>query len=120
MNQVCYFQFNSPVLAKQSQFLADLFDWDVKPDGPDHAFFDHHGDEHAVNGDIETTTDDLRTGLIVYWEVEDLAAKCALAVSLGGAVVAPPSDLPNNYGSVALIGDLDGNTLGLYRRPATR
>ena len=119
-SQICNFQFNSPQLGAQSQFLAELFEWEVTGADPHHAFFDHHGDEHAVNGDIETTSTDQPTGVIVYWEVEDLEVKCALAIRLGGEVIAPPSDLPNNYGSIALVRDLDGNTLGLYRKPAAR
>ncbi len=112
----CYFQFNSPQLKAQSEFLTNLFDWTVEGDD-DHAFFNHGGEATAINGDIEPTNDELPTGLILYWEVEDLQEKCDQAVALGGSVVTAPTDLPNNYGSIALIRDLDGNILGLYRRP---
>jgi predicted enzyme related to lactoylglutathione lyase len=115
--QACYFQFNSPQLAAQSAFLAELFEWEVNEANEDHAFFNHHGSEHAINGDIEATTADLATGLILYWEVDDLDVACQKAQRLGGRIIAAPSALPNNFGSIALISDLDGNTLGLYHRP---
>jgi predicted enzyme related to lactoylglutathione lyase len=114
--QACYFQFNSPHLVEQAAFLAELFDWEVKSQGDDHAFFDHHGSPDAINGDIESTSDANAPGVILYFEVDDLDASCAKAESLGGRIVAAPSALPNNFGSIALISDLDGNTLGLYRR----
>ncbi len=118
-SQACYFQFNSPQLAHQAAFLAELFDWEINEQGEDHAFFNHHGSPDAINGDIESTSDTNSTGLILYFEVDDLDVACAKAETLGGRIVAAPSALPNNFGSIALISDLDGNTLGLYRRALT-
>ncbi len=114
--QACYFQFNSPQLAAQAAFLSELFDWEVREAGEDHAFFDHHGSPDAINGDIESASETNAPGVILYFEVDDLEAACAKAEKLGGRTVAAPSSLPNNFGSIALISDLDGNTLGLYRR----
>jgi len=116
--QLRYFQFNSENVTEQSQFLASLFGWDITVvEHERHAFFDHHGPADAVQGDIEIANGDVSTGLIVYWEVSDLESHCARAIELGGRVRVAPTELPNNYGSVALIVDLDGNTLGLYSPP---
>jgi predicted enzyme related to lactoylglutathione lyase len=46
--------------------------------------------------------------------VDDLEAYMSRAEQLGGARVAPPMELPGDFGTIAIIADPDGNRVGLW------
>ncbi len=116
--RVRYFQFRTRRVTAQSEFLSALFEWNRVVDEPDqHILFDHGGPAEAVQGDVEYADDDLG-GLVVYWEVDDIRATCQKTTELGGRIVMQPTELVDGAGTVALIGDPGGNTLGLYQSPA--
>ncbi len=50
-----------------------------------------------------------------YWEVDDVDASVAMVVTLGGSVVAPPTDSP--YGRMATVTDPAGASFKLRTGP---
>jgi predicted enzyme related to lactoylglutathione lyase len=46
--------------------------------------------------------------------VDDLQACLDRAESLGGQVLVPPTPLPGDFGSIAMIADPDGPQVGLW------
>ena len=59
--------------------------------------------------------------ILGYWnyiEVPDIEKTAKQAQSLGGKIVQAKTELPNNYGSYAVIQAPDGYNLGIWQKPA--
>src|SRR3954453_2925656 len=56
-------------------------------------------------------------GVVTYVPVDDVAAAVTRAVEAGGALLVEPWDLPG-MGTMAVIGDPDGNRIGVWAAPA--
>jgi predicted enzyme related to lactoylglutathione lyase len=54
------------------------------------------------------------TGVRISVRVDDLDAYIAKAEPLGGSKLVPPTTLPGDYGSFAVVTDPDGNAVGLW------
>lgn len=54
-------------------------------------------------------------GVVIYLACADLDACLARVDGLGGGIVTPKMALPNEMGHIAVIGDLDGNPVGLHQ-----
>jgi predicted enzyme related to lactoylglutathione lyase len=52
-------------------------------------------------------------GVMVYFSCEDCAVESQLAIDLGGCVFKPKRSIGNN-GFIAIIGDTEGNAIGLH------
>jgi uncharacterized protein len=52
--------------------------------------------------------------MTIYMRVDDLQASLDKAESLGGKTVVPPSPLPGDWGSFAMLADPDGQLVGLW------
>jgi predicted enzyme related to lactoylglutathione lyase len=51
----------------------------------------------------------------IYLRVDDLEAYLAKAEQLGGKRVGEPTELPEGWGTVAVLSDPDGNQVGLWK-----
>ena len=47
--------------------------------------------------------------------VDDLDAYLARAEQLGGTQIVPPTPLPGDFGTIAVVTDPDGNAVGLWK-----
>jgi predicted enzyme related to lactoylglutathione lyase len=56
-------------------------------------------------------------GVVTYVPVDDVAAAVTRAVDAGGALLVAPWELPG-MGTMAVIGDPDGNRIGVWAPPA--
>ena len=54
------------------------------------------------------------TGVKIYVRVDDLDVTLARAAELGGTPVLDPTDLPGDFGRIAMFTDPDGNPVGLW------
>ncbi len=112
---VSWFDFTARDTKATGEFYTQLFGWTLNDSG-DGAYWlvDTHAGDGAIGGgigalqgpgDAPSTT--------VYMRVDDLGATLDRAVSLGGAVVVPPTPLPGDYGSFAMFSDPEGRVVGL-------
>ena len=89
-----------------------MFAHAVFGDGDDYLFV-HTGQE--PDGAIGKADEELKpgNGVCFYFEVDDCAAYCDKAVSLGGSQIKEKAEI-SGHGWYALFGDLDGNCIGLF------
>jgi predicted enzyme related to lactoylglutathione lyase len=80
-------------------------------DQPFYIGFDVAGQELGLHPDL-TLFQPGPGGAISYWRVDDIAATWAHLQALGGAPIAPPSDVGGGM-VTAIVGDPDGNLIGL-------
>lgn len=79
-----------------------------------YALVDTQSDPASVMGGIGPSMHPADTGVKFYVRVDDLAATLDRAVELGGSRIAEPAELPDDYGSYAILADPDGNPVGLW------
>jgi uncharacterized protein len=115
-NPVVHWEIVSATNGKQLQeFYANLFDWKVDANNPfDYGTVDTETGRGA-NGGIGPTTGPSR--VTIYVEVDDLQAYLDKAVSLGGQVVMPITEIPGVV-TMALFSDPDGQITGLIKSAA--
>jgi predicted enzyme related to lactoylglutathione lyase len=101
--------------AKLQKFYADVFSWQVnKPGGPEFGFYalvpsDSSGLAVGIGQEPSGTA---RT--TAYIQVPDLQATLDRAVSMGGKVVVPPTEIPGVL-TFAHFADPEGNLIGLTK-----
>lgn len=112
-NPVVHWEIVSDTHGKELQrFYADLFGWQVDTNNPfDYGLVDTQSGR-GVNGGIGPTTGPTR--VTIYAEVDDLQAYLDKAVSLGGQVLMPVTEIPSAV-TMALFSDPAGNCTGLIK-----
>lgn len=101
---------NGPALEK---FYAELFGWHVQsmPE-MNYGLVDTHAGG-GINGGIGTSQDG-RSGVMVYVEADDLQSVLDKAEKLGGKTVMPIMEIPGAV-TMAQFSDPQGNTVGLVK-----
>lgn len=95
-------------------FYRDLFGWTAGPSFDGYTLVDTGAGDDGVGGGFGPSYEPGDTGVKVYVKVDDLATSIARARDLGGTELVPPTDLPEGYGTFAVVTDLDGNPVGLW------
>lgn len=113
---VAFFEVISAEPERAQKFYRELFDWQVSADPAmgGYALVDTGAGEDAVGGGIGASSEPGDTGVKIYVRVDDLEAYLARAESLGGKRVLPPTPLPGDFGTIAVLTDPDGNQVGLW------
>ncbi len=102
--------------AKEAQFYADLFGWEIEPLGQgkqSYILLRHEG--RAIAGISPGPTDAPPTGgarWIPFMSVDDLPRASTLVQANGGRLLVPPRALPDR-GTAAIMADRDGTLIGL-------
>jgi predicted enzyme related to lactoylglutathione lyase len=109
---VVHFEIGCRNRDQLTQFYAKLFDWQMQPYGP--AAMIDTGAAAGINGHITALGHEPHTYVLVYVQVDDLAASLTSAEALGGKTLVPPTEVPG-MGSFAWIADPEGNTIGLWK-----
>jgi uncharacterized protein len=113
---VAYFEIVSPDAKRARAFYTELFGWTMVDIGdPTYTMVDTGAGETAIGGGIgepQRPTDP--GGTKIYIRVADLQASLDRAASLGGTTVVPPTALPGDFGSFAVLADPDGQLVGLW------
>jgi predicted enzyme related to lactoylglutathione lyase len=101
---------------RAQSFYSELFDWTVNADPAmgGYGLVDTGSSPETITGGIGPSMDAADAGVRFYVRVDDIAATLDRAIELGGARVLGPTELPEGYGSYALLADPDGNTVGLW------
>ncbi|HZQ35647.1 MAG TPA: VOC family protein [Dehalococcoidia bacterium] len=112
-NPVVHFEIIGKDAAKTQQYYADLFGWKVDANNPmSYGIVDTGG--QGINGGIAGTQNGDQPRTLFYVAVPDLQATLDRAVSLGGKVLMPVTEIPNTV-TLAMFSDPDGNTIGLLK-----
>ena len=108
-NPVVHFEILGKEPEKLQNFYRDLFDWKIDADNPMNYGVVDTGDGGMMGGIGGTNL--LAGHLTFYVQVDDLDAYLQKAVSVGGRVMAQPSET----GAVryAVFADPEGNIVGL-------
>ncbi len=113
---VAFFEVISAEPERAQKFYGELFGWQVAPapemDG--YALVDTGAGDTAVNGGIGPSQAPGDAGVKIYMRVDDLDGYLARAQELGGTPLVSPTDLPGDYGRIAVFADPDGNLVGLW------
>jgi predicted enzyme related to lactoylglutathione lyase len=113
---VAFFEITSADAERARAFYTELFGWTAEADPAmgGFALVDTGAGEGAIGGGIGPSTEPGDTGVKIYMRVDDLDAYLERAEKLGGRRLVPPTDLPGDYGTIAIIADPDGNQVGLW------
>jgi len=112
-NPVVHFDIGCRDREKASQFYSDLFGWSMTDYGPLSRKVDT-GCDTGINGHITALGHEPHQYVMLYVEVDDIAAYTSKATELGGEVVIPETQIPGG-GNFAWIKDVDGNMVGLHK-----
>jgi predicted enzyme related to lactoylglutathione lyase len=105
---IVHIDISGPDPAAQHRFYGELFDWKVDEKGPGYALV------RTPDGSPDGALIESDAGSVVFGvAVADLAATVERAVSLGGAVVMPPTD--NGWVVKAQVSDPAGNLVTLIQ-----
>jgi predicted enzyme related to lactoylglutathione lyase len=108
---VIHFEIGCRDTAKTSNFLADLFNWNIQSMGP--AAMINTGADSGIQGHITALGHEPHNYTLLYVQVDDVQAYLDKASTLGGKTVVPPVEIPT--GTFAWFADPEGNTIGLWK-----
>ncbi len=112
-NPVVHFEIIGKDGAKSQQFYSDLFGWKIDANNPmNYGIVDNGG--QGINGGIAGAEPGGESRTMFYVAVPDLQAALDKAVSLGGKVLMPVTEIPNTV-TLAMFSDPDGNAIGLIK-----
>jgi uncharacterized protein len=106
---VVHFEIYGKDAAGLRSFYSDLFGWEIHADNPmNYGLVHTNADDKGIDGGI--AEGDARVNVVV--EVDDLHKAIERAVSLGGEVVTPVTEIPNMV-TFAEFRDPAGNVIGM-------
>jgi predicted enzyme related to lactoylglutathione lyase len=108
---VVHFEIGCRDREKTGQFFTDLFGWNILSHGPASMIEASPG---GITGHITALGHEPFHYTIFYVQVDDVQAYLDKATALGGKMLVPPIKIPT--GMFAWFADLDGNTIGLFKR----
>lgn len=109
---VCHIEWEVRDPARSQPFYEGLFGWRFQAFGDEMVTFGL-GDQH-IGGLMKVEQPQPGSSPSIWIEVEDVDRSCGRAVELGGSVLREKSPVPH-VGWSALVGDLDGNPIGLVQ-----
>jgi hypothetical protein len=108
---LCWFELMTRDVAKASAFLSAVFGWDLKPSSaPGMEYTEIFMGPTGIGGIMPMPPEVpafVPSNWLPYFAVENTAATCEKAVSLGGKVVVPPTKIPR-VGTFAVLSDPQG------------
>ena len=111
-NTVCHIEWEVTDLDRAQAFYQALFDWKFQSFGGNMVVFGT-GDTH-IGGLSKSESPRKGYSPGVWIEVDDADAYCAKAKAIGGSVLSEKDEVPN-VGWSALLGDPDGNPVGIVQ-----
>jgi predicted enzyme related to lactoylglutathione lyase len=114
--QFCWYELTTPDVEAATKFYPRLTGWGIQAFDKDYQMF-------AVDGvpvaGIFRLKDDMRAqgvppNWMPYVEAENVDGMAARAVTFGGMVIVPPTDIPGT-GRFAVLQDPQGATFGVYK-----
>lgn len=115
-NPVVHFEIGGVSVERTSAFYSELFGWDIGIDKAGYRPVDTRS-ETGIRGGIMQTPPQAPPYLTFYVAVDDLDKYLKRAEELGGSTVLGPMPV-RGIGAFAMLGDPDGNIVGLFREAA--
>ena len=100
---------------RTQKFYVSLFGWKINTVEGGYGMVDT-GVKMGINGGIGQVTGNVAPHTAFYVQVEDVQAYLEKAVSMGGRVVVPLTEIPSMV-TFAQFADPDGNVIGLVMGP---
>jgi predicted enzyme related to lactoylglutathione lyase len=110
---VVHFEVYGKDEKKLQDFYSKLFDWKVDANNPVNYGLVDTGAGRGIGGGIAKAQPGT-PGVTVYIEVDDLGAYLDRAVTMGGKVLVPITEIPDTV-TFALFSDPEGNAVGLVK-----
>jgi predicted enzyme related to lactoylglutathione lyase len=111
---VVHFEINARDGKKAQAFYADLFGWNIDANNPMAYGLVDTGLKKGINGGIGQVEAGKLPFITFYAAVAEPQACLDKAVSLGGKVVLPVTEIPNMV-TFALFADPEGNIVGIVK-----
>ena len=111
---VVHWEISSKNAKPLQDFYANLFGWLINTDNPIQYGMVDTGVKLGINGGIFQGNEKEPPGVVIYMQVEDIQAYLDKAVSLGGKVILPVTEIPNMV-TIARFADIEGNVMGLVK-----
>lgn len=109
---VVHFEIMGGEAGVLESFYRELFRWKIDSNNPmRYGMVDTEGGAGGINGGVGAGRNG-ESRVSVYVRVENLQAALDRAVSLGGKVILPPSEVPGGP-KLAMFADPAGNVIGL-------
>ena len=115
-NPVVHFEVTGKDGKKLQSFYAGLFNWQIDANNPMNYGLVEAQERHGIGGGIGPT-DQGDGGVTFYVEVDDPQAYLDKAVSLGGKVLMPVTEIPNMV-TMAQFADPEGHVVGIVKAEA--
>ena len=113
-NPVTHFEIIGKDAKQLQDYYANLFGWDVDANNPMQYGLVGVQDGKGAGGGIGGSMDGQQSFVTVYVEVDNPQAYLAKAVSLGGTVLMPVTEIPG-AATIAQFADPSGNLVGLVQ-----
>lgn len=113
---VTHFEVNAKDAARSREFFSNLFGWKIDIDPNMNYGMVDTGVKMGINGGIGQSMGP-NSNVTFYVQVEDVQAYLDKAVSLGGNIVVPVTEVPGV--TFAQFADMEGNVIGLVKGPQT-
>ena len=97
------------------RFYGKLFNWQISDAGDGSGYGLVQGAEKGIGGGVGPSPDGGPGHVTFYVEVDDPAAYLKRAERLGGAVVLPPTEIPQFHLTFAMFTDPEGHLIGLSK-----
>ncbi|HEY3293867.1 MAG TPA: VOC family protein [bacterium] len=105
-------------LRQASAFYGALFQWKFQPFYGDDYLMICAPDGQEIGGLTRVDEVPYINGFWNYVEVADIEKTLDLVQRLGGKIVRPKGELPDHYGSYAVLQSPDGYNLGIWCKAA--
>lgn len=124
LNPVSYFEIPVNDLDSAIAFYEAVFGYSfdrAQVDGNEMAFFPYSDEQPGASGALAQGDSYLpgKSGVRIYFEVDDIQETLRKAVQAGGEVLYPET-VVGAFGVIAEIDDLDGNCIGLHAASPSR
>lgn len=110
---VVHWEIGSPDAAQATEFYAKAFGWRTTDAGPEYTLVEPV--DGGFGGGIMQTRPDVPAYVTNYLQVDDLDAKLAEIVELGGQTIVTPTQISPSA-SFAMFADPSGNVVGLLHQ----
>lgn len=112
-NPVVHFDIGCRDRDATNAFYTELFGWKTEDYGPAAKRIDTRSPE-GIQGFMTSLGHEPHHYVMIYVQVEDIAAHLSRVEELGGKIMVPETEVPGQ-GHFAWIHDLDDNIVGLWR-----
>ncbi len=109
---IVHIEFSSKDLKATGKFYENLFGWKIT-DAPEYNYATFEAEGGPGGGFNPITNQNPAGTVLVYVNTDDIEASLAKAVSLGGKIILPKTEI-SNLGWFGIFQDPNGNSVGLY------